>query len=543
MKAKIAKLVLVLACGAMPLAALAQGAPSQIEAALLGLSARLGYSVGIGDLSNWRWEQTNFADSALGCPTAAGGGAGVLGYIFELTHNALTYDYRISSDSALVVFCGLIDAASAAAAPEADSLYSNRLCADGATGGPYMRSRVNVGMDVEVIGGHLNMRAGPSANTPILLQIPAGSHLGLTAGPDCADGYVWWLAIVNEQTGYIAEAGEGSYFVQPERALALPSREVLNRHLVNYLLEFGRISGNFKPLHAWSADGNYLAMPGAPGSDSLWVYDLRDPILTPQFLDSDTGITTLAFRPNHSQIAFGAASGSLQLWQIAAGAPLAFSERLFLNAHVGPVSAIAFDPDGEALVSAGAEAKTPIDVERRFAAIVWHLPSVSQRAVFSGHSGLINSIAIHPDAGLIFSGADDGARAWDANSGRSQFHTDFGAPLTDLDLKDDLVAAALARPGDNLLLLGSDSFDALASYDLPTAGVSSLDFSPDGAMLVVGAAEGLFSIWDTDAHQLLATRETDGGVYDVSFSPDGTLIAVSTDKHSLALYGVPLGSG
>ncbi|MCY3833272.1 MAG: hypothetical protein OXG85_09650 [Chloroflexi bacterium] len=544
MKAKIALLVLALACLAAHLPALAQGAPSQIEAALLDLSARLGYSVGVGNLSNWRWEQMNFADSALGCPTAAGGGGAVLGYRFELTHNALTYDYRVSSDSALVVYCGLLDAATAAAAPEADSQYSNRLCVDGATGGPYMRSRINVGMDVEVLGGHLNMRAQPAVHTPILLRIPAGAHLGITAGPDCADGYVWWLAISNEQTGYIAESGDGGYFVQPQRPPTVPSREVLNTHLVNYLLELGRIRGNFKPVHAWSADGSYLAMPGASGSDSLWVYDLREPNPSPQFLEFDTGISSLAFRPHHAQIAFGADGGTLHLWQIAEGSPLTFSERLFLNAHIGPASSIAFSADGERLVSAGAEAQTQMAVDRQFAALVWDLPTVSQRAVLTGHTGLIKAIAYRPDVNLIFSGADDGAaRAWDAGSGLSRFHVDFGAPVAALDISGDLAAVALARSSDNLLILSSASLNRLASYDLPTDGLTSLDFSPDGSMLVVGAAEGLFSIWDTASHQLLATRETDGGVYDVSFSPDGALIAVSSEKHHLALYGVPLGSG
>ena len=62
-------------------------------------------------------------------------------------------------------------------------------------------------------------------------------------------------------------------------------------------------------------------------------------------------------------------------------------------------------------------------------------------------------------------------------------------------------------------------------------------------MLAVGAAEGLFSIWNTRTHQLVATRETDGAIRDISFSPDGSIIAVSTDKYELILYGVPLGSG
>ena len=101
------KLIVLMTLAFASALSLGQGAPSQIDAALLDLSARLGYSIGIGNLSNWRWEQTNFPDDALGCPSASSsGGASVLGYKFQLTHQAITYDYRVSNDSALVVYCG-----------------------------------------------------------------------------------------------------------------------------------------------------------------------------------------------------------------------------------------------------------------------------------------------------------------------------------------------------------------------------------------------------------------------------------------------------
>ena len=70
MKTVLTKMVFVLIFISMSALSLGQGAPSQIDAALLDLSARLGYAVGIGNLSNWRWEQTNFPNDALGCPTA-----------------------------------------------------------------------------------------------------------------------------------------------------------------------------------------------------------------------------------------------------------------------------------------------------------------------------------------------------------------------------------------------------------------------------------------------------------------------------------------
>jgi len=286
-------------------------------------------------------------------------------------------------------------------------------------------------------------------------------------------------------------------------------------------------------------------VPGAVGSDGVWVYDLHHPMLAPQILELDEGIAALAFRPNGEQFVVGSETGTLQLWQIHDGDPLTFSDRLFLNAHAGPVSALAFSPDGERLASAGREAYTHLDVDRNFAAIVWDLPTVAQQAILSGHTGLINTIVFNPYNDLIFTGADDGTkRRWGTTIGDSSWKRDFDAPVIAMDQNGDLLSAvALGRSSDNLLISGPAGFDFLASYALPTAGVTSLGFSPDGSMLAVGSAEGVFSIWNTESHELITTREVDGGIYDVSFSPDGTLIAVSTDKHTLILYGVPLGSG
>ena len=95
----------------------------------------------------------NFADSSLGCPTTANSGGAILGYQFKLTHNAITYDYRVSHDSALVVYCGTIDPAVTGAVAETVSEYVNRLCDASAADGPYLRSRINVGMDVEIVSG------------------------------------------------------------------------------------------------------------------------------------------------------------------------------------------------------------------------------------------------------------------------------------------------------------------------------------------------------------------------------------------------------
>ncbi len=547
MKMILTKLIVALIVASIATLSLGQGAPAQMDAALLNLSARLGYTVGIDHLSNWRWEQASFPNDALGCPSASSSGsAAILGYQFQLTHKVLTHDIRVSHDSALVVYCGVIDAAAAAAASTSSAGYSNRLCPESATDGPYLRSRINVGMDAVVVGSYLNMRGQPSTEAQVLLQIPAGWTVGITGGPECVAGDVWWLALLEGQTGYIAESSGGAYLIAPLAPPELPSREVLNASLMPFLVEFGRISGNFQPAHAWSSDGVFLAMPGARGSDGIWLYDLRRPSLEPQILELAEGISALAFRPSKQQFIVGSESGALQLWQIHDGAPLSFSERLHLSAHAGPVSALAFSPAGQVLVSAGRAAYTQADVNRNWAALLWDLPTVAQQAVLSGHQDTIRSIAYMPSEGLIMTGGDDTVpRLWFADSGELMRSLDFGAPVAALATSPagGLMALALRRASDNLLIFEGAQGAPVASYTNPTGSVTSLAFSPGGAMLAVGSAEGEFSIWDTKTQQLISSRQVDSAIHDVSFSPDGTMIALSTDRHSLIIYGLPLGRG
>ncbi len=409
-----------------------------------------------------------------------------------------------------------------------------------------MRSRLIYGIEAEVIQSFLNLRGQPSADGQVLLQIPAGLPFDVTAGPDCAEGFVWWLVNVGGQTGYVAETGEGAVFVQPTAPLPLPSREILNTSLASWLQELSRVEGNFRQQHAWSSDGYRLAIPGARGSDSIWLFDLRNQSLAPQLLAYDGGITTLKFRPDRPQILFGSESGTLHLWQLDPGAELGYVEQLYLNAHAGAVSGLAFSADGGRFVSAGAEAYSHLPGERKWAAIVWDMATVAQQALLSGHQGLIRTIALSPDGAIAATGADDGTlRFWDAVNGANLSTLDMAAPVAAIDWSRDgkHIAVALARASDNLQIVDAATMTVTRSLQAPSAGVTSLAFDHSGAMLVVGASEGVLSIWDANTFELLTTRETDAAIHAVSFSPESSMVVASTDNHALAFYGVPLGSG
>ena len=409
-----------------------------------------------------------------------------------------------------------------------------------------MRSRIDLGMDVEATQGFVNLRAQPTTSSPVLMQIPAEFPIRVAAGPECADGLVWWYALAGDQAGYVAEGLDGVYLVGPPQPTPLPDRVVLSASNIMRLEEISRLAGNIRPQHDWSRDGSRLYLPGDVGSDSIWMIQMNQAVLTPLIAPTDDGLTTVRARPGANQALYGSEEGSLHLLEIDVIAELTHSERLFLNAHGGAVSAIAFSPDGARFVSAGPLAFTPFEVDRDFAAIVWDLPSVSQLAALAGHQGLIRDLVFSADGANIVTGGDDGTlRFWDAASGLNLQTIDLGAPIRAIEFSPDgrLLAVALASAGANVRIHDPSTRAQISALSMPTISVTTLAFSPDSSLLAVGATGNLFTVWDAETYQPLLTSVVEGTPSAISFSPDGTLIAVSTDRSRLLLHGVPYSAG
>lgn len=100
--------------------ALAQDAPTQLDAALADLSQRVGLTVTVNDLDGWTWSQENYPDASLGCPQPDEMYAQVLtsGYQFLIDYQGTTYDYRVSTDQATVILCAAEQGPTVTPAPD-----------------------------------------------------------------------------------------------------------------------------------------------------------------------------------------------------------------------------------------------------------------------------------------------------------------------------------------------------------------------------------------------------------------------------------------
>jgi WD40 repeat protein len=228
-----------------------------------------------------------------------------------------------------------------------------------------------------------------------------------------------------------------------------------------------------------------LALGTAKGD--IWLKDLRTAgSLTRAGGDvHGAAINALAFNPNGTLLASAGvwADGRLVIWRVEdSGATATLTVR---DVHDGMGLAVAFSANGEMLATS-----------RRDGSIV--LGAVGQEAFeirqrVPAHKGLVLSLAFSPDDRRLASGGTDGAvRLWDLDQ-------------------------PLANPR------------RLAA--LPAA-IGRVEFSPDGRVLAAACHDGSVQTWDVRAAATAATRMKGhrGLVASVAFSADGrTLVSSGAD--------------
>jgi WD40 repeat protein len=245
-------------------------------------------------------------------------------------------------------------------------------------------------------------------------------------------------------------------------------------------------------------------------------------------LEGHTGpVTAVAFSPDGSVAISASADDSLILWDITQGALLGR-----LAGHTDDVLSVAFSPDGQTILSGSADDTL----------ILWHVASQTPLRTYSGHSGDVQSVAFSPDGQTILSGsADTSLRLWDATAAQELRRFDGHlAPISHV---------AFNRNGQTIV--SGDKADRLCEWQAatgeqmtciqPTAshGIFSFAITPDQNIVVVGAGgygpEIRIVNLDSGAVEAYPTGHT-GGNTKVALSRDGRFMVSGTYDNSLILW-------
>jgi WD40 repeat protein/tetratricopeptide (TPR) repeat protein/tRNA A-37 threonylcarbamoyl transferase component Bud32 len=301
---------------------------------------------------------------------------------------------------------------------------------------------------------------------------------------------------------------------------------------------------------AFSPDGKAVLTGSEDKTARLWSAATGQSLASP--LKHQGAVRAVAFSPDGKAVLTGSEDRTARLWDRATGRPLTLPLR-----HQYAVLAVAFSPDGKAILT-GSGHPPESRLEKGGEARLWSASTGRPLTQPLKHEYGVEAVAFSPDGKAVLTGGMEGARLWDCGTGQ---------PLTKF-LGDGIEKGAVAFSPDGKAIL-TGHLDKACIWDRSTGkllttfvprevlfdesgfggmgGYAAVAFSPDGkAVLTAGGDEEAAWLWDrATGKPLTPALKRQGLVNAVAFSPDGKVLLTGSNDQTARLWdratGRPLG--
>ena len=329
------------------------------------------------------------------------------------------------------------------------------------------------------------------------------------------------LALAAEATQRV-QSGTPGY---EARAAMIAARDLLTRG--NPVVLGSPIPAGDALAIAMSPDGSLLAVGQRNGNIDIVNTATRKRV-GPSLRGHSSGVEDLDFSPNGQQLASVGDDGKLELWAIGKEP----SSRKFWDSS-DVLWGVRFSPDGSAVASAGDDGTVRLwDVEKG-AAIDGPLIH---------HTGVVLRVAFSPDGhGLVAAIGEGEIYGWDVPSRKPLFE-----PLRTAHTSH-VWGLAFSPKGNRFATYGSDGTSAVLEYPSglfigrafgEVGDVAGVAFTPDGAGLIGGGADGALRLWDVDKQKLTVTTPSGHSqpIVNIASSLNGKLVASLGKDQQIRLW-------
>jgi len=311
-----------------------------------------------------------------------------------------------------------------------------------------------------VAGEDLRTLSGHTGRVRSAAYSPNGDFI-VTAGDD-QTARIWDAATgeeVRTLSGHTGRVWSAAY--SPDGDFIVTASEDETARIWNAATgqEVGTLSGHTYWVRsaAYSPDGQFIVTAGDDRTARIWNAATGEELHT--LSGHADRVWSATYSPDGRTIVTASYDATARIWDAARGEEV---RTLNILTSLGPVNdgqlydvtSVAYSPDGNFIVAAGADGT----------ARIWDAAAGQEVRTLSGHTSGVNSAAYSPDGLTIVTAGDDGtARIWDADTG-----------------------------------------EALRTLTGHSRAVNGAAYSPDGRFIVAASDDGTARIWFASIDDLLA---------------------------------------
>ncbi|BAY86460.1 WD-40 repeat protein [Calothrix parasitica NIES-267] len=283
-----------------------------------------------------------------------------------------------------------------------------------------------------------------------------------------------------------------------------------------------------------------IASSDTKGNIKLWNIRTEDCLKTFYVSDEDSLIkeedkiiNAIHFHPDGELLVSCGADKTVRLWDLATGN---YKPPLF--GHEGKVYKVRFSPNGKIIASCSEDRTIKL----------WDTDSRKCKQTLSGHTSQVWDIGFHPSGRTLISGSDDQtARFWNIEDGTCwNILKGYTRGVFSLAFSPD--SKTLVSAQDGQIIIHSWKLEDF-KYNSHLRGhkgkIRSVAFSSDGRTLASGSADRQIKLWDIqnihDGKEILSLNEHENWVWTVVFSPDGQTLASGGEDNTIRIWNVKTG--